>query len=207
MTAQWFDLMRVVVTAFFAWTTVAGAASLDTGSESDAKARVQMLISQMTLAEKIGQLREDRSPYETLAESSRRRLLPRESRCHLVVLVLGEDRYMIGEFASRSSLDLPGGQQQLMEQVASLHKPTVLVLLNGRPLNICWANEHLPAILEACYPGCEGGNAIANLLLGIAVPGGKLPFTSPHDVGQIPMYYDHTLPQNPENVSAHCTRN
>ena len=138
-----------------------------------------MLISQMTLAEKIGQLREDRSPYETLAESSRRRLLPRESRCHLVVLVLGEDRYMIGEFASRSSLDLPGGQEQLLEQVASLHKPTVLVLLNGRPLNICWANEHLPAILEACYPGCEGGNAIANLLLGIAVPVGNCPLPRP----------------------------
>lgn len=126
--------------------------------------------------------------------------LARES--DLVVLVLGEDRYMIGEFASRSSLDLPGGQQKLLEQVASLHKPTVLVLLNGRPLNISWANEHLPAILEAWYPGCEGGNAIANLLLGVAVPAGKLPFTWPRDVGQVPMYYDHTLPQDPINVSA-----
>ncbi len=139
---------------------------------------------------------------EARARQEMREALALARESDLVVLVLGEDRYMSGEFASRASLDLPGGQRELLEQVASLHKPTVLVLLSGRPLNIAWANDHLPAILEAWYPGCEGGNAIANLLLGVAVPGGKLPFTWPRDVGQIPMYYDHTLPQNPENVSA-----
>ena len=115
----------------------------------------------------------------------------------LAVMVLGEAQDMSGEMASRSSLDLPGKQQELLEAVVAAGKPVVLVLLNGRPLNITWASEHVPAILEAWYPGTQGGNAIADLLFGKAVPGGKLPFTWPRNVGQVPLFYGHTASHAP----------
>jgi beta-glucosidase len=86
-----------------------------------------------------------------------------------------------------------------MEAVVATGKPFVLVLLNGRPLNIKWAAAHMPAILEAWYPGTQGGNAVANLLFGDAIPGGKLPFTWPRDVGQVPIFYAHNTTQAPEN--------
>ncbi len=114
----------------------------------------------------------------------------------LVILALGEKQDMSGEAASRSSLDLPGDQQKLLEAVTAIGKPTVLVLLNGRPLNITWAAEHVPAILEAWYPGTQGGNAIANILYGDVVPGGKLPLSWPRNVGQIPINYAHNLTQD-----------
>jgi beta-glucosidase len=117
----------------------------------------------------------------------------------LTILVLGEAQNMSGEAASRESLDLPGGQEQLLEAVVATGKPVALVLMNGRPLNIKWAAEHVPAILEAWYPGTQGGNAVANLLFGDAVPGGKLPVTWPRDVGQVPINYAHNLTQSPEN--------
>lgn len=119
------------------------------------------------------------------------------SDADLVILVLGEKQDMIGESASRSSLSLPGDQQRLMERVASLGKPVVLLLMNGRPLDIGWANAHVPAILELWYPGVQGGSAAAHLLFGDASPGGKLPFTWPRNVGQVPLYYDHNLTQDP----------
>ena len=115
----------------------------------------------------------------------------------LVIMVLGEAQNMNGENASRSSLDLPGKQEELLEQVVATGKPVVLVLLNGRPLNISWASQHVPAILESWYPGTQGGNAIANLLYGKAVPGGKLPFTWPRSVGQVPIFYAHNLTHQP----------
>lgn len=121
------------------------------------------------------------------------------SASDLTILVLGEAQNMSGEAASRESLDLPGQQEQLLEAVAATGKPVVLVLLNGRPLNIKWAAEHIPAIFEAWYPGTQGGNAIANLLLGDAVPGGKLPITWPRDVGQLPINYAHNTTQAPED--------
>jgi beta-glucosidase len=117
----------------------------------------------------------------------------------LAILVLGEAQNMSGEAASRETLDLPGQQEQLLEAVAATGKPVVLVMLNGRPLNIKWAAEHVPAILEAWYPGTQGGNAIADLLFGDAVPGGKLPFAWPRDVGQIPINYAHNTTQAPED--------
>ena len=121
------------------------------------------------------------------------------SSSDLTVLVLGEAQNMSGEAASRESLDLPGREEQLLEAVVAAGKPVVLVLLNGRPLNIKWAAQHVPAILDAWYPGTQGGNAIANLLFGDAVPGGKLPLTWPRDVGQISTYYAHNTTQAPEN--------
>jgi beta-glucosidase len=116
----------------------------------------------------------------------------------VAVLVLGELQSMSGERASRSSLDLPGKQEQLLEAAVATGKPIVLVLLNARPLNITWASTHVPAILEAWYPGTEGGNAIADLLSGDANPGGKLPFAWPVTIGQIPINYARNLTQIPE---------
>jgi len=116
----------------------------------------------------------------------------------VAVLVLGELQSMSGERASRSSLDLPSKQEQLLEAAVATGKPVVLVLLNARPLNITWASTHVPAILEAWYPGTEGGNAIADLLSGDANPGGKLPVAWPLTIGQIPINYARNLTQIPE---------
>jgi beta-glucosidase len=121
------------------------------------------------------------------------------SSSDLALLVLGEQQKMSGEAASRDSLDLPGDEERLLEAVAATGKPVVLVLLNGRPLDIQWASAHIPAILDVWYPGTQGGNAVANLLFGDAVPGGKLPFTWPRDSGQVPIYYAHNTTQAPEN--------
>jgi beta-glucosidase len=113
----------------------------------------------------------------------------------VAVLVLGELQSMSGERASRQSLDLPGQQEQLLEAAVATGKPIVLVLVNARPLNITWASTHVPAILEAWYPGTEGGNAIAQVLAGDVNPGGKLPVTWPRSIGQVPVYYAHNLSQ------------
>ena len=117
----------------------------------------------------------------------------------LTIVVLGELHDMSGEAASRQSLDLPGREQELLEKVVATGKPVVLVLVNGRPLNIAWASQHVPAILEAWYPGTQGGSAVARLLFGDVVPGGKLPFSWPRDVGQIPINYAHNTTQAPQD--------
>jgi beta-glucosidase len=131
------------------------------------------------------------------AEFSKAVALARES--DVTVLVLGERQIMAGEQASRDSLDLPGRQYQLLEALVAAHKPLVLLLMNGRPLNIVWAAAHVPAILEIWYPGTQGGHAVANLLFGDAVPGGKLPFAWPRSVGQIPINYAHNTTQSPQD--------
>ena len=117
----------------------------------------------------------------------------------LTILVLGEKQDMIGEGASRESLELPGREQELLERVVATGKPVVVIMMNGRPLNLNWASQHVPAILEIWYPGTQGGNAVANLLLGDAVPGGKLPYAWPRNGGQIPIQYAHNTTQAPED--------
>src|SRR6202012_6162636 len=96
-------------------------------------------------------------------------------------------------------LDLPGIQQQMLEAIAQTGKPVVLVLENGRPLDIRWPAGHVPAILEAWYPGPEGGNAVADVLFGDVNPGGKLPVSWPREAGTEPLYYNHTLTHEPED--------
>ena len=108
----------------------------------------------------------------------------------LVILALGESAEMSGEAGSRAHLDLPGNQQQLLEAVAATGKPTVLIVFSGRPLVLSWAAEHVPAILEAWFPGTEAGNAIARVLTGEVAPSGKLPMSFPRTVGQEPLYYN-----------------
>jgi beta-glucosidase len=124
----------------------------------------------------------------------------------LVVMVLGENADMAGEAASRGSLDLPGRQEELLEAVVAQGKPVVLVLLNGRPLSIVWAAEHVPAILEAWEPGSEGGSAVADILFGDANPGGKLPVTFPRSGNHAPLYYARTLTHAPEGSFMYRSR-
>jgi beta-glucosidase len=121
------------------------------------------------------------------------------ARADLVIAVMGETANMSSEAASRASLDLPGIQQGMLEAAASAGKPVVLVLENGRPLDIRWASEHVGAILEAWYPGTEGGNAVADVLLGDVNPGGKLPVSWPRTAGEEPLYYNHNLTHEPED--------
>jgi beta-glucosidase len=108
----------------------------------------------------------------------------------VVVLGLGEWQGISGEGFDRSSLDLPANQEQLLEAVMATGKPVVLVLENGRPLTIGWAKEHVPAILEAWYPGEFGGQAMAETLFGDNNPAGRLTITFPRSVGQLPMFYN-----------------
>jgi beta-glucosidase len=108
----------------------------------------------------------------------------------VVVLGLGERMGISGEGFDRSSLDLPDNQEQLLESVVATGKPTVLVLENGRPLTIGWAKAHVPAILEAWYPGEFGGQAIAETLFGKNNPAGKLTVTFPRSTGQLPDFYN-----------------
>ena len=106
-----------------------------------------------------------------------------------VVVVLGGGQRTCGENKSRTSLDLPGHQLKLLQAVQATGKPVVLVLINGRPLSVNWADKFVPAILEAWYPGSKGGTAVADILFGDYNPGGKLTVTFPKTVGQIPFNF------------------
>jgi len=102
------------------------------------------------------------------------------------IVVLGDQGKTVGESASRSSLDLPGRQLDLLQAVYATGKPVILVLINGRPASINWANKYVPGIVEAWFPGAQGGSAIADVLFGDYNPGAKLTITFPKTVGQIP---------------------
>ena len=122
-------------------------------------------------------------------------------RASVAVLVLGEREDMSGEAASRSMLGLPGVQEHLLEAVAATGTPIVLVLMNGHPLILEWAADHVPAIVETWFLGVEAGNAIADVLFGDANPSGKLPVTIPHSLGQIPLYYNHRNTGRPHEAN------
>ena len=109
----------------------------------------------------------------------------------VIVAVLGEDRDMTGEASSRSILDLPGKESELLAALRETRKPIVLVLMNGRPLVLTSVSENADAIVEAWFLGVESGNALADILFGAVSPSGKLPVTFPRNVGQIPLYYNH----------------
>jgi len=107
----------------------------------------------------------------------------------VVIVVLGEEETLVGESRSRTSLDLPGKQLQLLQALYETGKPIVLILINGRPLTINWSNKYIPSIIEAWFPGLDGGTAIAETLFGDYNPGGKLPVTFPKSVGQIELNF------------------
>ena len=117
----------------------------------------------------------------------------------VVVIVLGEHGFQSGEGRSRTNLDLPGVQQELLEKVYEANKNVVLVLNNGRPLAIDWAAKNIPAIVEAWQLGTQTGNAVAQVLYGDYNPSGKLPMTFPRRIGQTPIYYNHQNTGRPED--------
>lgn len=117
----------------------------------------------------------------------------------VVVMVLGEMGYQSGEGRSRVNLNLPGVQQELLEAIHSVNPNIVLVLNNGRPLTIPWADEHIPAIVEAWQLGTQSGNAIAQVLYGDYNPSGKLPMSFPRNSGQLPIYYNYKSTGRPSS--------
>ena len=118
----------------------------------------------------------------------------------VVIMVLGEHGFQSGEGRSRTNLNLPGLQQELLEAVYKVNKNIVLVLMNGRPLAINWADENVPSIVEAWQLGTQSGNAIAQILYGDYNPSGKLTMSFPKNVGQVPIYYNHKTTGRPVNI-------
>ena len=113
------------------------------------------------------------------------------NKADVVVAALGESAEMSGESSSRSDIELPANQRELLKALLATGKPVVLVLFTGRPLAIKWENDHVPAILNAWFAGSEAGYAIADVLFGDVNPSGKLSVTFPQNAGQIPIYYSH----------------
>jgi len=120
----------------------------------------------------------------------------------VAIVVVGEtegtnrEAWAENHLGDRDSLDLLGAQEQLIQAIVETGVPTVIILINGRPLSINYAASHVPAILEAWYPGQEGGTAVARVLFGDVNPGGKLPISFPRSVGQLPDYYNHKPSRN-----------
>lgn len=110
-------------------------------------------------------------------------------KSEVAIVVLGDSMKTVGESASRTSLDLPGHQLDLVQAVYATGKPLVVVLINGRPLSINWVNKFVPGIIEAWFPGVSGGTAVADVLFGDYNPGGKLSVTFPRTAGQIPFNF------------------
>jgi beta-glucosidase len=135
-------------------------------------------------------------PLDEKAEMQRATELARGA--DVTVVVMGEAQEMIGEMASRSALDLPGRQQELLDAVVATGKPVVVLLMSARPLDL--KDTRAGAILDIWYPGSEGGNAVANLLFGDATPGGKLPFTWIRSAAQAPLFYSHLTSHDPGNA-------
>ena len=125
------------------------------------------------------------SPLSKTEQDSINAAVNAAKNADVIIAVLGEDEKTVGESLSRTSLDLPGRQEQLLRALFETGKPIVLVLINGQPLTINWADRYIPAILEAWFPGPSGGKAIADALFGDYNPGGKLSITFPKTTGQI----------------------
>jgi beta-glucosidase len=123
----------------------------------------------------------------------------------VAIVFVGESAEMVGEAAAKSSLDLTGRQMDLVKAVHATGKPTIVVLINGRPLTVGWIVENAPAVLEAWMGGTEAGNAIADVLFGDVNPSGKLPVTFPRTVGQVPIYYNHMNTGRPPEANNRYT--
>jgi len=124
-------------------------------------------------------------------EQMRQEAVALASRCDVVVAVMGEGAEMSGESSCRTEIGLPGSQQELLKALLKTGKPVVMVLFTGRPLELNWEQENIPAILNVWFGGTESGNAIADVVFGDVNPSGKLPITFPQNVGQVPLYYNH----------------
>lgn len=130
--------------------------------------------------------RDNRTDDQLLNEA-----LDAAAKSDVIVVAAGESAEMSGEASSRSNLDIPGIQKNLIKALLKTGKPVVLVLFTGRPLTLTWENENIPAILNVWFPGSEGPYAIADVLFGDVNPSGKLSATFPQNVGQVPLFYNH----------------
>lgn len=128
-------------------------------------------------------------PLSDLEKDGIQNAVEKAEDCDVIIAVLGEDEYRTGESRSRTSLDFPGRQQELLEALYATGKPVVLVLINGQPLTINWADKYIPSILETWFPSCQGGTVIAETLFGDYNPSGKLTVTFPKSVGQIELNF------------------
>lgn len=124
----------------------------------------------------------------------------------LVILAVGEGREMSGEAACRTSLELPGVQQDLVEAVCATGKPVIVVVMAGRPLSISWIAENAAAVLNAWHLGTESGHAIADVLFGDVSPSGRLAVTIPRNVGQVPIYYAHKNTGRPPTAEKYTSK-
>jgi beta-glucosidase len=158
------------------------------------------MLDQITGAKKI------EPPTEAEVNETIAKVKEAAGSADLVIAVMGETSNMSSEAASRASMNLPGIQEQMLEAAVASGKPVVLVLENGRPLDISWAAEHVPAILETWYPGSEGGNAVSDVLFGDVNPGGKLPVSWAHTAAEEPLYYNHNLTHEPEDRPTFTSR-
>lgn len=120
----------------------------------------------------------------------------------LAIVVVGQRQNQAGEKASTATLDLPGRQLEQLQRIAATGTPVVVIVVSGRPLDLRWAEANVPAIVQAWYPGTRGGEAVASVLAGDACPAGRLPFTWPRHVGQVPVTYAHYRTFQPENADS-----
>ncbi len=132
-------------------------------------------------------LRRDSRPASVILQEA----LDIANRSDVIIAALGESAEMSGESSSRSNINIPGIQIELLKALLKTGKPVVLVLFTGRPLVLKWENENVPAILNVWFGGSEAGYAIADVLFGDVNPSGKLTTTFPQNVGQLPLYYAH----------------
>jgi beta-glucosidase len=147
-----------------------------------------------------------RSATTPVGPDSIQQALQAARQSEVVVIAVGETAEMSGEAASRTSLDLPGRQLELIQAIHALGKPYAVVLMNGRPLAINWLQENSPAILETWFAGSQAGPAIADVLFGDVNPGGKLPATFPRTVGQVPIYYNHKSTGRPPSDQKYTSK-
>lgn len=131
------------------------------------------------------------TPADYDDETEIERAVATAAAADVAVVVVGERQNQIGENASRSTLDLPGRQLEQLKRIVGTGTPVVLLVMSGRPLDLRWADANVSAILQVWYPGTRGGDAVAALLFGDVSPAGRLPFTWPRHVGQVPMIYSH----------------
>lgn len=157
---------------------------------------MKSLISENQLTHSKGSMIEETS--EELLEKA----VHAASQADVIVLALGESAEMSGEAASLTDIRLPEAQIRLLKRMAELDKPVVTVLFNGRPLDLNAVETYSDAILEAWFPGTEGGQAVTNILFGKTIPSGKLPMSFPENVGQIPVYYNSFNTGRPVETTA-----
>ncbi|QBN20349.1 beta-glucosidase BglX [Flavobacterium nackdongense] len=143
----------------------------------------ELLLQKATFLFEVAYNTTDKSGFDAAKKAA--------ANADVVVMVLGENGYQSGESRSRTNLDLPGLQQELLEEIYKVNPNIVLVLNNGRPLALPWAAKNIPAIVEAWQLGTQTGNAVAQVLYGDYNPSGKLPMSFPRNVGQCPIYYNN----------------